>query len=82
MDMSPVAGLTVQLQHQMLSGRRIKLNPLKENHKTSKFECVADDFSNDTFGHLSLNSKFSDEPRDSSQISVCFLRYILLKKNM
>lgn len=82
MDMSPVAGLTVQLQHQMLSCRRVELNPLKKKQKTAKFECVAEDVSNDTFKQLLLQSKFSDVPRDSSKILVCFVCYILFKKNM
>lgn len=38
MDPSPIAGLTVQLQHQLLSRRTIALNPLKVmNDDTSKF---------------------------------------------
>ncbi|XP_025205151.1 myosin-2 heavy chain-like [Melanaphis sacchari] len=39
MDPSPIAGLTVQLQHQLLSRRTIILNPLKViNDDSSKFE--------------------------------------------
>lgn len=38
MDPSPIAGLTVQLQHQLLSRRTIALNPLKVmNDDSSKF---------------------------------------------
>lgn len=47
MDSSPIAGLTVQLQHQLLSGRTIDLNPLKHGHvssnlKSSKLEMFND----------------------------------------
>lgn len=80
MDTSPIAGLTLHLQHQMLSCRKIKLNPLKANLKTSKFESAEDDFSKDTFEHLSLESKFSDEPRDSYKILVCFKDIFYHKK--
>ncbi|XP_060835614.1 uncharacterized protein LOC132918419 [Rhopalosiphum padi] len=39
MDPSPLAGLTVQLQHQLLSRRTITLNPLNViNNDSSKFE--------------------------------------------
>jgi len=35
MDSSPVAGLTVHLQHQLLSRRTINLNPLKVKNNDS-----------------------------------------------
>jgi len=39
MDSSPIAGLTIQLQHQLLSRRTITLNPLKvKNYNSSNSE--------------------------------------------
>jgi len=39
MDSSPIAGLVVHLQHQLLSRRTINLNPLKViNNDSSNFE--------------------------------------------
>lgn len=51
MDPSPIAGLTVQLQHQLLSRRTIALNPLKVmNDDSSKFNFdVLKKWQEDTF---------------------------------
>lgn len=71
MDSSPIAGLTVYLQHQMLSCRKIKLNPLKYNTKSKSIKV-------DLFDNLDENtlitSKLSNKPqKDSSIITVCFV---------
>lgn len=38
MDSSPIAGLTINLQHQILSCRSINLNPLKKKYTPSKLK--------------------------------------------
>jgi len=54
-DSSPIAGLTVQLQHQLLSRRTITLNPLKVKHNdSSNFE-------------MYLSKKLQDERLNESQ---------------
>jgi len=38
MDSSPIAGLAINLQHQMLNCRSIHLNPIKNNFISSKLK--------------------------------------------
>lgn len=50
MDASPIAGLTVNLQHQMLSCRTIELNPIKNEHLPSENKSPKIDLLNNSHG--------------------------------
>lgn len=67
MDSSPVAGLTVQLQHQLLSGRSIELNPLKHEHVSSDLKSSKLELFNDLYP--SLNDSLYDNKLNSSNFS-------------
>lgn len=79
MDSSPIAGLTVYLQHQMLSYRKIKLNPLNNKYNASKSKLTKVDLFNDLDEDTLITSKLSNKPqRDSSIMAVCFVSYIFV----
>lgn len=64
MDSSSIAGLTVNLQHQLLSGRTIQLNPLKKKYPFSSKSISSIDSSNNSAGNVStsmLSNKKSSE---------------------
>jgi len=70
MDSLSIAGLTVHLQHQLLSCRNIQLNPLKNNNNLSKLKLLEVYFSQYT--NYDIYSKLSNEPQPtSSKIKVC-----------
>lgn len=74
MDSSPIAGLTVNLQHQLLSGRTIILNPLKKKYTfSSKLISSPIDSSNNSAGNILSTSMLSDElPCKSSELMVSY----------
>lgn len=74
MDSSPISGLTVYLQHQMLSYRKIKLNPLNNKYNTSMSKSIKVDLFDDLDEDTLMTSKLSNKPQsDSSIMVVCFL---------
>lgn len=76
MDSSPIAGLAIHLQHQMLSCRSIQLNPLKNKCASSKTKLIEMNVSNDLDEDNLFMSTLSDEPQtEPSKIKVCFKRY-------
>lgn len=75
MDSSPIAGLTVHLQHQMLSFRSVQLNPLKNDYASSKLKSfdLLDSYSDKLF-----TQKLSDEQQKiSSKRMVSFFNKIV-----
>ncbi|VVC40290.1 Hypothetical protein CINCED_3A000795 [Cinara cedri] len=69
MDSSHIAGLTVNLQHQLLSCRKIILNPLKNNFKSSKLNLSHNDLTNDFYQDTQFTSNSSNESqRVTSQL--------------
>lgn len=77
MDSSPIAGLTVYLQHQMLSYRKIKLNPLNNKYNSSKSKLTKEDLFDDLDEDTLITSKLSNKlQRDSSMMTVCFVWFI------
>lgn len=64
MDSSPVAGLTVNLQHQMLSCRSIVLNPL--NNKYPKYKSLGIDMFTDSFDDMLFTPKPTNKSQQSS----------------
>lgn len=76
-DSSPIAGLTVNLQHQLLSGRTIQLNPLKKKF-SSKLISSSIDSSNNSAGNISTSMLSNELPCKSSELMVsykCLLLY-------
>jgi len=68
MDPSPLAGLTVQLQHQLLSRRTITLNPLNViNNDSSKFEM---DLLNKSQEDTLPKTKLNKSQKSSSKLMV------------
>jgi len=65
MDSSPIAGLVVNLQHQMLSCRTIVLNPLKRKNNCSKPKLIKTDLYNEFNDNINT-SKLSNEPKEKS----------------
>lgn len=71
MDRSPIAGLTVQLQHQLLSCRNICLNPIKQSSTSSKLNpSETDNFNDELF-----TSKLSNESQNASSKMMVSLKY-------
>ncbi|XP_029342951.1 uncharacterized protein LOC100569481 [Acyrthosiphon pisum] len=64
-DSSPLAGLVVQLQHQVLSRRTIVLNPLKRKNNFSKSIPLKTDLYNESNDNLNT-SMLSNEPQEGS----------------
>lgn len=71
MDSSFIAGLTVNLQHQLLSYRKIILNPLKNNFKFSKLNTSQNDLKGGSYQDIKSTSNSSNESqRVSSKLMV------------
>lgn len=66
MDSSPIAGLTVNLQHQMLSCRSIMLNPLNNKYTYSKYKSLGLDMLTDSYDDMLFTSELSNKSQQSS----------------
>lgn len=65
MDPSPIAGLVVNLQHQVLSCRTKVLNPLKRENFSSEPKSLKTDLCDESNDNLNT-SMLSDEPQEGS----------------
>lgn len=66
MDASPIAGLTLHLQHQMLSCRTINLNPLKKQHTSTKLNPLGIDLLKNSYDDKSFTTNLSNESQRAS----------------
>lgn len=73
MDSSPIAGLTVHLQHQMLSCRTIQLNPLKYKHTSSKLNPLGTNLH--TSSGMSFTKNLPNESQGASSKLIVCLKY-------
>lgn len=69
MDSSPIAGLTINLQHQLLSGRTIELNPIKNKDFSSENKSQNIDLLNNSHDDIKYNSAFTNEESSESSES-------------
>jgi len=75
MDSSPIAGVVVNLQHQVLSGRTIVLNPLKKKFNYSKPKSLETDLYNESDDNLNT-SMLSNEPQEGSSNLMVGRKYV------
>lgn len=76
MDSSPIAGLTVNLQHQMLSCRSIVLNPL--NNKYPKYKSLGIDMLKESYDDLLFISKPTNKLQQSFSSKVRNMQFVIV----
>jgi len=70
MDSSPIAGLVVNLQHQMLSCRTIVLNPLKRKYNCSNQKLLKTDLYNESNDNIKTSMLSNKPQKESSKLMV------------